>query len=149
MDGSYISGRALAIRWASKYFRELCAGFIALVVLLAYLLIGKNTSIMLLLMLPLPLIYVEIPQFLGWCLQTYINRLAPGIRMSVGALRLSVWIDRTDVDLERRKKDADEADDDAPTLARARLAICADVDAFALRHPTDAGYAHPTSYARR
>ena len=33
-------------------------------------------------------------------------------------------------------------DDDAPTLARARLAICADVDAFALRHPTDAGYAH-------
>ena len=28
------------------------------------------------------------------------------------------------------------------TLARARLAICADVDAFGLRHPSDAGYAH-------
>ena len=26
-----------------------------------------------------------------------------------------MWIDRTDVDLERRKKDADEADDAAPS----------------------------------
>ena len=83
------------IRWASKYFRELCAGFISLVVLFSYILIGRNTSIMLLLMLPLPLLYVEIPQFLGWCLQTYINRLAPGIRMSIGALRLS-YVDRPD-----------------------------------------------------
>jgi hypothetical protein len=130
------------IRWASKYFRELCAGFISLVVLFSYILIGRTTALTLLLLLPLPLVYVEIPQFLGWCLETYINRLAPGIRMSIGALRLSMWIDRTDVDLERRKKDADEMDDDAPTLARARLAICADVDAFALRHPSDAGYAH-------
>lgn len=130
------------IRWAARHFNALCGGCICLLVLLAYVLVGRTTASLLAFGLPLPLLYVELPAFLGWCLQTYVNRLAPGLRMSIGALRVSVWIDRTDVDLEKRKTANDELDDDAPTLARARLAVCADVDAFALRHPTDAGYAH-------
>ena len=44
--------------------------------------------------------------------------------------------------------DADDHDaDDRPgetrtTMARTRFAVCADVDDFALEHPSDAGYAH-------
>ena len=40
------------IRWASKYFRELCAGFISLVVLFSWILIGRTTALTLLLTPP-------------------------------------------------------------------------------------------------
>ena len=92
------------IRWASKYFRELCAGFISLVVVLSISVDRQDTSIMLLLLLRLRYSTWRSPNSWDGVCKLYVNRLAPGLRMSVGALRLSVWIDRTDVDLESGSK---------------------------------------------
>ena len=83
-----------------------------------------------------------------------MNSIAPGLRLRVGALRLSIWVDRADAAVDRRRRALDVADadgvgddDDAPpaepaSLARTRLAVCADVDDVALEHAADAGYAH-------
>ena len=137
------------VQWAARRFLKIALGALGLVVLALCFLLPKNLVIFAAVAVHLPLLLLELPTFWGWLLSAWVNRLAPGLRMKVGACRLALWVDRTDRDLERAGLrhddvggDAEEAARPPPTLARTRLAICADVDGFALQHPADAGYAH-------
>ena len=72
-------------------------------------------------MVHLPLLLLELPTFWGWLLSTWVNRMAPGLRMKVGACRLALWVDRTDRDLERaglRHDDVVEGDGRQAVVSR-------------------------------
>ena len=140
------------LRWLTRHaFTIACYALALLYVVLGCAVVGFPAATAVAAVPLLAYAYVEAPHVVAWVLSYYVNRLAPGLHLRISACRLAVWIDRADKALERRNAvhgahlanpPEDEAAEGPTTMARTRLAICADVDDFALEHPPGTNYAH-------
>ncbi|KAJ8603768.1 hypothetical protein CTAYLR_000320, partial [Chrysophaeum taylorii] len=92
-------------------------------------------------------LYIEAPRLMGTALTRLIDVAAPGLHLTLGAVRVALWFgpERTNAMSQMHTTRLGRLSSGAPQ----RLTLCIDVDDVAIAHPPDAGFEHEDFFSAK